>query len=82
MLFRSLYSLVSDLEELRLQPPQVNSMYPYLSPAVRAQLQAWSFFWDWDLPSGQVRWMTSWDTTESDVRSFANGVREALRGTK
>jgi threonine aldolase len=27
-----------------------------------------------------VRWMTSWDTTEQDVRSFAAGIRETLRG--
>ena len=75
-----LHSLVADLEELRVAPPQVNSMYPHLSPAARAELQAWSFFWDWDLPAGQVRWMTSWDTTEQDVRSFAAGIRETLRG--
>jgi threonine aldolase len=75
-----LHSLVADLEELRVAPPHVNSMYPYLSPAARAELQAWSFFWDWDLPAGQVRWMTSWDTTEQDVRSFAAGIRETLRG--
>jgi threonine aldolase len=53
-------------------------MYPILPPDVKAQLQAWSFFWDWDESRSQVRWMTSWDTSEADVDAFAAGVRVAL----
>ena len=50
-------------------------MYPLLPPQVRLALQEWSFFWDWDLSRSQVRWMTSWDTSEADVDAFAAGVR-------
>ena len=35
-------------------------------PAIEP-LQAWSFFWDWDVARHQVRWMTAWDTTDDDV---------------
>lgn len=59
-------------------PPEVNSVFPSLPPAAIAPLQEWCFFWDWDVPRHQVRWMTSWDTTESDVDRFAEGVRAAL----
>lgn len=67
-----------DIESLCLREPEVNSLYPTLVEPVRSELQAWSFFWDWDLPRDQVRWMTSWDTTDEDVRLFAAGVRSAL----
>ena len=41
-------------------------------------LRAWCFFWDWDTSRHQVRWMTSWDTTDDDVERFARGVRAIL----
>jgi threonine aldolase len=75
---RRLYDALSDLETLQIAPPAVNSLYPILPPAVKAALQEWNFFWDWDLSRSQVRWMTSWDTTEADVDAFAAGVRTAL----
>ncbi len=78
---RRLYDAVSDVPELALsEPPAVNSLYPLLPPEVRPVLQQWSFFWDWDVSRSQVRWMTSWDTTEADVDAFAAGIRAALSG--
>ena len=41
---------------------------------MKTALQDWNFFWDWDESIGQVRWMTSWDTTEEDVDRFVAGV--------
>lgn len=55
-------------------PPQVNSMFPILPAELIAPLQAWCFFWDWDVASHQVRWMTAWDTTADDVERFVAGV--------
>jgi threonine aldolase len=41
-------------------------------------LQAWCPHYTWDDmgggPVAQVRWMTAWDTTETDVERFAAGV--------
>lgn len=73
-----LYNALSDIAELELEPPAVNSLYPTVRPDVKDALQKWSFFWDWDVARHQVRWMTSWDTTESDVDAFAAGVRHLL----
>jgi threonine aldolase len=70
-----LYGHLSDITSLELVKPAVNSMYPLLPPQARLDLQEWSFFWDWDLSRSQVRWMTSWDTSEADVDRFAAGVR-------
>ena len=74
-----LYSSVSGIDGLDISAPAVNSMYPLLPPAVKKRLQEWSFFWDWDESRSQVRWMTSWDTTEADVDAFAAGVRAAFQ---
>ena len=73
-----LYRALSDLPQLGLEPPAVNSLYPTLPQPVRGELQRWNFFWDWDTARDQVRWMTSWDTTSEDVQLFAAGVRKAL----
>lgn len=73
-----LYDKVKSFPSLQLSPPAVNSMYPILPPHIKNELQAWSFFWDWDVTKSQVRWMTSWDTTEADVDAFAAGVAALL----
>lgn len=73
-----LYSAVSDIDGLAIESPAVNSMYPLLPRDVKKLLQNWSFFWDWDESRSQVRWMTSWDTTDADVDAFAAGVRAAF----
>lgn len=75
-----LYDALADLDQLQLSAPQANSLYPIVADPVRVRLQEWSFFWDWDPGRGQVRWMTSWDTTADDVDAFAAGVRAALAG--
>ncbi len=75
---RRLYDALQHVESLRLSPPQVNSMYPVLPLDAKRALQDWNFFWDWDESVGQVRWMTSWDTTAEDVDRFAAGVLHFL----
>jgi threonine aldolase len=55
----------------------VNSLFPVLDPGLIGPLRDWSFFWDWDVASHQVRWMTAWDTMQADVDAFAAGVRAA-----
>ncbi len=61
--------------------PAVNSMFPVLDPVVAARLQAWSFFWDWDASRHQVRWMTAWDTDQTDVDRFIAGLEAVLATT-
>jgi threonine aldolase len=73
-----LFHAVSDIPGLEIGSPAVNSMYPVLPPDIKKKLQDWNFFWDWDISRSQVRWMTSWDTTEADVDAFAAGVVAAF----
>jgi len=73
-----LYNALSHLDSLQISSPAVNSLYPILPVAVKDRLQAWNFFWDWDVSRSQVRWMTSWDTSPEDVDAFAAGVLAAF----
>ena len=73
-----LYNALAHIESLQISSPVVNSLYPILPVAVKERLQAWNFFWDWDLSRSQVRWMTSWDTSPEDVDAFAAGVLAAF----
>jgi threonine aldolase len=56
-------------------PPAVNSVFVTVPSSSIVPLQAWSFFWEWDLTVSLVRWMTSFATTTEDVERFATGVR-------
>jgi threonine aldolase len=60
------------------QPPSVNSLFPRLPAPAIEPLREWCFFWDWDVSSHQVRWMTAWDTTADDVEVFSDGVAKIL----
>jgi threonine aldolase len=74
-----LYRLTDELPTVTFaDAPQVNSLFPSLPPSAIEPLREWCFFWDWDVTQHQVRWMTSWDTTATDVERFAAGVHHLL----
>jgi len=51
-------------------------VFALLDPAVTTTLQQEFPFYVWNEATGQVRWMTSWATTEADVEAFAARIRE------
>lgn len=61
-----------------VREPRVNSVFVRLPRERIDALQAWSFFWDWDLNDRLMRWMTSWATTTHDVEQFRDGVAHLL----
>ncbi len=74
-----LYESVAPIPGVVLdERPAVNSIFPRLPRASIEPLRDWSFFWDWDAPRGQVRWMTSWATTADDVTAFTHGVEQLV----
>ena len=82
---RSLHDQIARIPDVHAGPtPPVNSIYPKLPAAVIKPLQDWSFFWDWNPRQNQVRWMTGWDTTQTDIDAFTAGVQAVtaqVRGT-
>jgi threonine aldolase len=64
---------------LRLtQKVQANAVFAVIPRKHIAALQEAYFFYEWNEAIDEVRWMTSWDTTEADVDAFAALVRRTL----
>lgn len=60
------------------QPTQANAVFAVLPNAAADRIREQVRFYDWDRAAGQVRWMASWDTTESDVEHFVEVIRAEL----
>ncbi len=60
------------------QKVEGNGVFARIPPSVIAPLQEAFFFYVWDEEHSEVRWMTSFDTTEEDVASFVTRLKELL----
>ncbi len=60
-----------------VHPVQANAVFARLHPRHIAALQREWTFHVWDERESVVRWMTAFDTTESDVAAFVAGIRGA-----
>ncbi|HWR85745.1 MAG TPA: low specificity L-threonine aldolase [Rhodoglobus sp.] len=67
---------VADIDTVRFtQATDANAMFVILPPGVADRLRERFRFYDWNPATGEVRWMTAWDTTEADVDAFAAAIR-------
>ena len=58
---------------------QANAVFPILPASVTANLRAAGHrFYTWDEATGQVRLMTSWDTTEAHVDALVEAIRAVM----
>ena len=55
---------------------QANAVFAILDPQASVVLQEDFAFYEWTEHVGQVRWMTSWATTEAEVDAFVARIRE------
>lgn len=75
---------VSGIVEV-VQSVDANAVFARVPVGILLPLQAKFRFYTWDATDATqagkviVRWMTSWQTTEADVRSFAQALRLALK---
>jgi threonine aldolase len=77
---RRLADAVGSLAGVRItQAVDANAVFAILDPAVTERLQQDWPFYVWDDSSGEVRWMTGWDTVPEDVDAFAADIRAAVR---
>jgi threonine aldolase len=74
-----LEAAVSDVDGVEIhRPVEANSVFAILPAPVTERLQGQYPFYVWDERCGEVRWMTSFDTTEADVDAFAAALRREM----
>jgi threonine aldolase len=75
-----LYAQVRDLPGLEVvRTPQANAVFAIIPAEVTERLQKRFRFYTWNEHTGEVRWMTSFDTTEADIDVFAAAIAEELQ---
>ncbi len=78
---RRLEQGVRDLPRLRIaRPSQANAVFAVLPGDVADRVREHFRFYDWDVATGEVRWMCSWDTTADDVDAFVALLTAELTG--
>lgn len=60
-------------------PTDANAVFATLPRPAIESLREHFHFYDWDEAANEVRWMTAFDTKESDVHAFADAIGRALR---
>jgi threonine aldolase len=72
---------VQDLPGAELAyPVQSDAVFARLAPQHIETLQREWYFYVWDEETSVVRWMTSFDTTESDVDQFVASIAQVTAG--
>jgi len=60
------------------QPTEANAVFAVLPAGVADTLRQSFRFYDWDAAANEVRWMTSFDTTEADIDAFVAAITREL----
>jgi threonine aldolase len=77
-----LHLAVKDVEGLEIpRPVQANQVFAILPKDVTERLQKRFRFYTWNEHTGEVRWMTCFDTEEADIDAFAAAIAEELSGS-
>ena len=75
-----LYAQVKDIPGVTVvRKPQANAVFAILPPEVTERLQKRFRFYTWNEHTGEVRWMTSFDTTEADIDAFSAAIADELQ---
>lgn len=61
------------------QKVQVNGVFARIPAEIIPELQKEYFFYVWNEATSEVRWMTSWDTTEEDISGFVKLLKNKLK---
>jgi threonine aldolase len=74
-----LASGVRGVEGVRItHPVQANAVFAVVDVDVVEELRKSFRFYDWDVRSGEVRWMCAFDTTEADVAAFVGELKRLV----
>ncbi len=71
---------ISEIPEIRItQKVQANGVFCIVPEKLIKPLQQEFFFYVWDEKQNEVRWMTSFDTTEEDIENFVYAIKKLLK---
>ena len=62
------------------QKVEANGVFAIVPKPAIPLLQKVFFFYPWNADTGEVRWMTSFDTCEEDIAEFTERTKEILSG--
>jgi threonine aldolase len=70
---------VSKIPEIKItQPVEANGVFAEIPPEIIEPLQQKFFFYIWNEKKSEVRWMTSFDTTEEEIYEFADLIKKLI----
>lgn len=76
---RLLEQEVKNIPAIQLtQNVEANGVFAIVPPEIIPQLQEKYFFYMWDEKRSEVRWMTSFDTTEDDIYNFTTLIKSLV----
>lgn len=79
-LAQNLYKELQQIPQVQLtQKTEANTIFAIIPAEVKEALREQYFFYDWNADLGEVRLMTSWDTTEEDVGGFILLLKKLLQ---
>jgi threonine aldolase len=74
-----LAGMISGISSIKItQTVEANGIFAILPKEIIPLIRQEYFFYDWDEFKGEVRWMTSFDTTEEDVFNMAELLKRYL----
>ena len=74
-----LYKEVTNIPGIRItQRVESNGVFAIIPKHIIKPLQQEVFFYPWNETTGEVRWMTSFDTTEQDILNFVSLLKKYL----
>lgn len=83
LMARRLADRVATIEGVSItRPTDANGVFAILPPEAIKQLSEKYCFYVWDEATHEVRWMTSFDTSEEDVDGFAEAIAAVMKSIK
>jgi len=77
---KKLYNELSNVKGITItRPCEVNSVFAILPAEVIPSLQEKYFFYIWDEDTHEVRFMTTFDTTQEDIDHFIEALKQELK---
>jgi threonine aldolase len=71
---------LSEIPEIQItQPVEANAVFAKVPKKVIEPLQQHFYFYVWDEKNSEVRWMTTFDTTEIEIREFVLLIKTLLK---